>query len=98
MLYSNLGTGPLGHALALRLGTDYEGAVRARILDPLALKSTFIRLSTELSARLAPTEGSESFFLRAADAQVAFVVEADGWVEALVLRRAGQDQAALRVE
>jgi CubicO group peptidase (beta-lactamase class C family) len=51
--YSNLGVGLLGHALALKAGTDYEALVRTRIADPLGMKSTAITLTPELKARLA---------------------------------------------
>jgi CubicO group peptidase (beta-lactamase class C family) len=51
--YSNLGVGLLGHALALQAGADYETLVRAKVLVPLAMKSTAIALSTELRARMA---------------------------------------------
>lgn len=51
--YSNLGVGLLGHVLALQAKMDYESLVRARVLDPLAMKSTAIALSPELKARMA---------------------------------------------
>jgi CubicO group peptidase (beta-lactamase class C family) len=38
--YSNLGYGLLGHALALRLQTSWEEAVRSRVAGPLALRDT----------------------------------------------------------
>lgn len=38
--YSNLATGLLGHALALRAGTTYGELVRERILQPLGMTST----------------------------------------------------------
>jgi D-alanyl-D-alanine-carboxypeptidase/D-alanyl-D-alanine-endopeptidase len=38
--YSNLGMGLLGHALALRAGTDYRTLLRERILDPLGMDDT----------------------------------------------------------
>jgi D-alanyl-D-alanine-carboxypeptidase/D-alanyl-D-alanine-endopeptidase len=52
--YSNVGVGLLGHVLALEAGMDYEGLVRARITEPLGMKSTAIALSPELRARLVP--------------------------------------------
>ncbi len=52
--YSNLGAGLLGHALSLQASSDYERLVRARITEPLGMKSTAITLSPELQARLAP--------------------------------------------
>ena len=51
--YSNLGVGLLGHALALRAGTDYETLARRRVLDPLGMKDTKITLTRADSARLA---------------------------------------------
>lgn len=51
--YSNLGVGLLGHVLALQAKTDYESLVRARVLEPLGMKSTAITLSPELKARMA---------------------------------------------
>jgi len=50
--YSNLGAGLLGHALALRAKMSYEALMRARILDPLKMKSTAITLSDALQKRL----------------------------------------------
>jgi CubicO group peptidase (beta-lactamase class C family) len=52
--YSNLGVGLLGHILSLRAGADYEALLVGRICDPLQMKSTRIKLSPELKARLAP--------------------------------------------
>ncbi len=52
--YSNLGVGLLGHALALRAGTDYETLVRTRILEPLGMKSTAITLSKSMKEHLTP--------------------------------------------
>src|SRR5215813_5294099 len=52
--YSNLGVGLLGHVLALRAGTDYETLVRRRILDPLKMNSSGIKLTPPMQARLAP--------------------------------------------
>lgn len=51
--YSNLGAGLLGHALALRAGTDYETLVRSLVLAPLGMKDTKITLAAADSARLA---------------------------------------------
>jgi CubicO group peptidase (beta-lactamase class C family) len=51
--YSNLGVGLLGHVLARRAGTDYETALRERVLDPLGLRDTRITLSPSLAERLA---------------------------------------------
>jgi CubicO group peptidase (beta-lactamase class C family) len=52
--YSNVGVGLLGHILALRAGTDYETLVRRRILDPLKMSSTGIKLTPQVQTRLAP--------------------------------------------
>ncbi len=52
--YSNVGVGLLGHILALRAGMDYETLVRTRILQPLKMNSSGIKLTPEMQARLAP--------------------------------------------
>jgi CubicO group peptidase (beta-lactamase class C family) len=52
-VYSNLGVGLLGHALALRAGMNYDALVRARITGPLDMESTAIALSPAMKARLA---------------------------------------------
>jgi len=52
--YSNLGVGLLGHVLALRAGTDYETLVRQRILNPLKMDHSGIKLTPQMQARLAP--------------------------------------------
>ncbi len=52
--YSNLGGGLLGHALALRAGTDYETLLRTRVLEPLGMKSTAITLSKSMKEHLTP--------------------------------------------
>lgn len=51
--YSDLNAGLLGHALSCRAGVEYERLVRERILVPLGLGSTAIKLSEALAARLA---------------------------------------------
>ncbi|MEA3360264.1 MAG: serine hydrolase [Thermodesulfobacteriota bacterium] len=51
--YSNLGSGLLGHILALKAGTDFETLVVTRICGPLKMNSTRIKLSTELQTRMA---------------------------------------------
>jgi len=53
MLYSNLGMGLLGHALALRAGLDYETLILSRICRPLGMNSTMIALPPELRCRFA---------------------------------------------
>jgi CubicO group peptidase (beta-lactamase class C family) len=52
-LYSNLGAGFLGHALALRAQKSYEDLLIARIARPLGMKSTRITLTKEMRRRLA---------------------------------------------
>ena len=51
--YSNLGSGLLGHVIALKAGTDYESLVTDRICRPLKMDSTRITLTPELKARFA---------------------------------------------
>ncbi len=51
--YSNLGTGLLGHALALSQETDYESLVSERLLEPLGMSDTSITLSPSQQERLA---------------------------------------------
>jgi D-alanyl-D-alanine-carboxypeptidase/D-alanyl-D-alanine-endopeptidase len=51
--YSNLGVGLLGHILALRAGTDYESLVRARILQPLGMRHTGVKLTPYMKSHLA---------------------------------------------
>lgn len=52
--YSNLGVSILGRVLGLRAGKEYEDLVKERVLLPLGMKSTSIRLSPEQIGRLAP--------------------------------------------
>jgi len=52
--YSNLGAGLLGWALAQRAGGDYETVLRKRVLAPLGMSSTAIKLSPPLEARFSP--------------------------------------------
>jgi D-alanyl-D-alanine-carboxypeptidase/D-alanyl-D-alanine-endopeptidase len=51
--YSNLGGGLLGHVLSRAAGRDYEALIRARICEPLGMRSTTITLSPGLQSRLA---------------------------------------------
>jgi D-alanyl-D-alanine-carboxypeptidase/D-alanyl-D-alanine-endopeptidase len=51
--YSNLGGGLLGHVLACRGGTDYEGLIRTRITEPLSMPDTSITLSASMKQRMA---------------------------------------------
>lgn len=52
--YSNVGTGLLGHAPALRAGRGYEQLVRERILDPIGMRSTAITLTPSMRGRFVP--------------------------------------------
>ena len=56
-LYSNLGAGLLGHALALKDGISYERLIQQRILQPLGMSSTTVRLSESQMGRLAQGYG-----------------------------------------
>ena len=51
--YSNVGYGLLGHALALREGTDFETLIVERILEPLQMLDTAVELTPALRERLA---------------------------------------------
>ncbi len=51
--YSELGMELLGHAIALKAGTNYESLVVDRICRPLQMDSTRIALTPELKSRLA---------------------------------------------
>ncbi len=51
-LYSNLGFGLLGQALADRAGTTYPALLKAEVTGPLGLRETVIALSPELQGRL----------------------------------------------
>ena len=53
-LYSNLGMGLLGHALARKCGTTYEQLLAKRIAGPMRLGSTGITLTEGMKKRLAP--------------------------------------------
>ncbi|WP_165357445.1 serine hydrolase [Sphingosinicella sp. CPCC 101087] len=52
--YSNLGVTLLGRLLARRAGMEYEALLRQRILDPLGMNDTSIRLRPDQERRLAP--------------------------------------------
>ena len=52
--YSNVGVSLLGHALASRLGMDYEELLAARILRPLGINSTRFYINQAMNQRLAP--------------------------------------------
>jgi CubicO group peptidase (beta-lactamase class C family) len=51
-LYSNLGMGLLGRALALHAATDYAGLLQARVTGPLGMGDTATSLTAEQSSRL----------------------------------------------
>jgi CubicO group peptidase (beta-lactamase class C family) len=52
--YSNLGVALLGRLLARRAGLEYEALLRERVLAPLGMASTAIKLTAEQGRRLAP--------------------------------------------
>jgi D-alanyl-D-alanine-carboxypeptidase/D-alanyl-D-alanine-endopeptidase len=56
--YSNVGVGLLGQALTQRAGSDYETMVRSRILEPLGMNNTRVKLTQEMQARLAIGHGA----------------------------------------
>src|SRR5208283_4019188 len=51
--YSSLGMGLLGHAIALKAGTNYASLVVDRICRPLGMDSSRITLTPELKSRFA---------------------------------------------
>jgi len=51
--YSNLGTGLLGHVLALSAGSDFETLLSTRITKPMKMDSTSIAFSPDMLKRLA---------------------------------------------
>jgi CubicO group peptidase (beta-lactamase class C family) len=51
-VYSNLGFGLLGHALANRMGTDYATLIRELVTEPLGLNDTVVTLSPEQRRRV----------------------------------------------
>ena len=62
--YSNLGVGLLGHALALRAGSDYETLVRERIVAPLGMSATGV---THAAAPVRPRAVGHSWALEPVD-------------------------------
>jgi len=82
--YSNIGVSLLGHALSLRDGKDYDGMVRARILEPLGLNDTGIRLSPEMKARLAPGHGFDRNPMPNLDASIREVMDGGGGLKSSV--------------
>ncbi len=65
--YSNLGAGLLGDLLAAKSGQDYESLLRTRILNPLKMNDTSLRLSESQSKRFAPPHNSALLSDRAWD-------------------------------
>jgi CubicO group peptidase (beta-lactamase class C family) len=51
--YSNLGTGLLGHVLALVHGSDWESLVKERVLGPLGMEMSGVTLTPEMREYLA---------------------------------------------
>lgn len=58
-LYSNLGLGLLGHALALRAGTGYADALKKYVLEPLGMNDTAIALSADQHRRFMPAYSAD---------------------------------------
>ncbi len=58
-LYSNLGFGLLGQALANRAGTTYPDLVRQEVTGPLGLNDTVVALSAEQQRRFMPGHNAE---------------------------------------
>ena len=67
--YSNLGSGLLGHVIALKAGTDYESLVVERICRPLKMDSTRITLTPELKARFATGHNQFGYAVSSMDFQ-----------------------------
>ena len=57
--YSNLGAGLLGHALSIRARASFEGLVRQRIAEPLAMSDTMIHLDEGRRDRFAQGHDAE---------------------------------------
>ena len=53
-VYSNLGFGLLGQALAVRSGLSYPALLKEEVTDPLGLKDTVVSLSAGQQARFIP--------------------------------------------
>jgi len=58
-LYSNLGVGLLGQALANRAGTAYPNLLKEEVTSPLGLKDTTVSLSPEQQRRFLPGHDGE---------------------------------------
>ena len=67
--YSNLGSGLLGHVIALKAGTDYESLVVERICRPLKMESTRITLTPDLKARFATGHNQFGYAVTSMDFQ-----------------------------
>jgi CubicO group peptidase (beta-lactamase class C family) len=74
--YSNVGSGLLGHVIALRAGKDYESLLVERICGPLGMSSTRVTLPAELQARLA--KGHDASGKPAANWDIGAIVGAGG--------------------
>jgi CubicO group peptidase (beta-lactamase class C family) len=66
-LYSNLGVGLLGQALAERAGTTFEALLREQVTGPLGMHDTMFTLSPALDARVVPGHDSQHKPVRAWD-------------------------------
>jgi CubicO group peptidase (beta-lactamase class C family) len=58
-LYSNLGFGLLGNALAAKAGISYEALLKEEVTGPLALQDTAIKLSDAQQARFLPGHNAQ---------------------------------------
>ncbi|MGA3373546.1 MAG: serine hydrolase domain-containing protein [Terracidiphilus sp.] len=58
-LYSNLGLGLLGQALAVRSGQPYPALLKEEVTDPLGLNDTTVALSPEQQARFIPGDSGD---------------------------------------
>lgn len=58
-LYSNLGFGLLGQALAVRAGVPFSELLKEEVTEPLGLKDTTISLTAEQQARFLPGHNGE---------------------------------------
>ena len=67
--YSNLGSGLLGHVIALKAGTDYESLVAERICRPLKMEGTRITLAPELKASFATAHNQFGYAISNLDFQ-----------------------------
>ncbi|MGD0860449.1 MAG: serine hydrolase domain-containing protein [Terracidiphilus sp.] len=58
-LYSNLGFGLLGQALAVRSGVSYPALLKEEVIEPLDLKDTTVSLTPEQLARFIPGHSAD---------------------------------------